>query len=195
MSVTFVIDPYPPVTVPQQATASLSSFREWAGDEELPENIQLLYYRGEVWVDMARQQIFTHVAVKTEITRVLASLVKANKLGIYLVDGALVTNEEAELSANPDAVFVAHNALTAERVTLVEGKEHGFVEIVGSPDMALEVVSDSSERKDTRILFEAYYKAGIREYWLVDAAVPTSIFVSIKGDPVVTWRRVNNRAG
>jgi Uma2 family endonuclease len=35
--------------------------------------------------------------------------------------------------------------------------------------MVLEVVSDSSVNKDTVVLLEAYWKAGIPEYWLVDA--------------------------
>ena len=33
----------------------------------------------------------------------------------------------------------------------------------------LEVISQSSVVKDTQVLREAYYHAGIREYWLVDA--------------------------
>ena len=35
--------------------------------------------------------------------------------------------------------------------------------------MVLEVVSDSSEKKDNQTLLEAYFVAGIPEYWLVDA--------------------------
>jgi Uma2 family endonuclease len=35
--------------------------------------------------------------------------------------------------------------------------------------MTLEVVSDSSEEKDRRDLRELYYRAGVDEYWLVDA--------------------------
>ena len=33
----------------------------------------------------------------------------------------------------------------------------------------LEVVSDSSEEKDTVQLREAYHRAGVAEYWVVDA--------------------------
>jgi len=39
---------------------------------------------------------------------------------------------------------------------------------MGSPDMVLEVVSPSSVEKDTVILRQLYWKAGVREYWLVD---------------------------
>lgn len=52
---------------------------------------------------------------------------------------------------------------------LIEGKEDGYVEHEGTPDMVLEVVSDSSVEKDNELLMDLYWKAGIREYWLVDA--------------------------
>jgi Uma2 family endonuclease len=39
----------------------------------------------------------------------------------------------------------------------------------GSPGMVLEIVSAASVRKDTVLLRQAYFEAGIREYWLVDA--------------------------
>lgn len=169
MAVTFMFDPSPPITVPREAAESLRAFRDWAGSDELPENVQLLFHRGQVWVDMGKQQIFSHVAVKTEITRVLATLAKTEKLGIFLTDGVLLTHEEAELSVNPDAVFVSNVSLVEGQVVLVEGQQGGFVELVGSADMVLEVVSDSSEKKDTQTLFNAYFEAGILEYWLVDA--------------------------
>jgi Uma2 family endonuclease len=50
----------------------------------------------------------------------------------------------------------------------MEGAKGGYTEIEGVPDMVLEIVSDSSVRKDTRRLIEAYWEGGIKEYWLVD---------------------------
>jgi Uma2 family endonuclease len=35
--------------------------------------------------------------------------------------------------------------------------------------MVLEVISNGSVRKDTVILRQAYWEAGVQEYWLVDA--------------------------
>jgi Putative restriction endonuclease len=66
-------------------------------------------------------------------------------------------------------VFVSHAAFADGRVTQMAGKESGLVELEGTPDVVVEVVSDSSEKKDNQTLFEAYYEAGILEYWLVDA--------------------------
>ncbi len=168
-SVTLAIGEYPPVTIPRQATESLSSFREWAGNNDLPENAKVFYYRGEVWIEMGKQQLYTHITIKTEIASVLYQLVKGQKLGNVFSDGLLVTNVEADLSGNPDMVFIANKTFTSGRVSRVEGKEGGFVELLGSPDMVLEVVSDSSEKKDNQTLVEAYCEAGILEYWIVDA--------------------------
>ena len=44
-----------------------------------------------------------------------------------------------------------------------------FIEIIGTPDMVLEVLSDSSVRKDLVRLKAAYERAGVPEYWVVDA--------------------------
>jgi Uma2 family endonuclease len=169
MPVTFALAEYPPVTIPDAATASLDSFREWAGNNDLPEKARVCYHRGEVFIEMGKEQIFTDVLVKTEITAVLYTFVKGQKTGLLLSDGVLLSNKKAELSGNPDAVFTSNDAIKSKRAMLVKGKEGGFVELMGTPDMVLEVVSDSSEKKDNQTLFEAYFDAGISEYWLVDA--------------------------
>ncbi len=102
MSVTVTIAENAPVTIPARATASLASFREWAGDNEFPEKTRVDYYQGEVWLDMSKEQLFTHGSLKTEIAAVLQTLTKQNKLGRYWCNGVLVTNVIAELSGNPD---------------------------------------------------------------------------------------------
>ena len=60
--------------------------------------------------------------------------------------------------------------------TLIEGAEEGYVEIEGSPDMVLEIVSDSSVKKDKKRLPKLYWEAGINEYWLVDVRGNRQIF-------------------
>ena len=42
-------------------------------------------------------------------------------------------------------------------------------ELEGTPDWVLEVVSKSSVTKDTQLLRGRYFRAGIPEYWLVNA--------------------------
>lgn len=48
----------------------------------------------------------------------------------------------------------------------------------GAPDMIIEIVSPSSTKRDRFIKFNAYEKAGIKEYWIVEPDVKiVSVFV------------------
>jgi Uma2 family endonuclease len=84
-------------------------------------------------------------------------------------DGVLLTNYEADISGNPDGIFFSRATLNSDRFRLIEGAERGIVEVQGTPDLVLEVVSESSVKKDLVTLQEAYWRAGITEYWVVDA--------------------------
>ncbi len=155
------------VRIPLWVT-DLVSFRRWAESEESPDKATVCYLAGEVWVEMSKEQVYSHNHVKTEFARVLAGLVKVLRVGRYFSDGLFLTNVEADLCSKPDGTFVLRDAFAAGRVRLIEGALEGFVEIEGTPDMVLEVVSGSSVTKDTEWLRDLYWKAGIAEYWLVD---------------------------
>ena len=155
---------------------SLKTFRRWTDSEDFPEKGNIWWLQGEVWADMSKEQIFSHNLVKTRIAAVLDQLVNEQDVGLLLSDGILLVHPEADLSGNPDATYISHDARESGRVTLTEGREHGYTEVVGSPEMVLEVVSDSSVEKDTEVLRKAYFLAGIEEYWLVDARGETISF-------------------
>ncbi len=146
----------------------LASFHRWTASDDFPETGRISYLKGEVWIDMSEEQLFSHNQVKLEFFLVLGGLVKDSRLGRFFPDGARVSHPEADVSNVPDAVFVANESFRRVRVRLVEGAEEGYVRIEGSPDMVLEAVSTSSVQKDTDRLRELYWRAGIREYWLVD---------------------------
>ena len=69
------------------------------------------------------------------------------------------------------------------RLRFVEGSEGGIIELEGTPDMALEVVSGSSVTKDTVRLRDLYWRAGVAEYWLVDARSKTPQFEILRHTP------------
>jgi len=146
----------------------LASFRRWMHSDESPEKSPVFFLAGEVWVDMTKEQIFSHVRLKQEFYRALGTLAKSQGHGTFFPDGLLLTNPDADLSGNPDGTFVATESFRSELVRLVKGAESGYVELEGSPDMVLEVVNDSSVEKDTETLRDLYWKAGIREYWIAD---------------------------
>ena len=58
------------------------------------------------------------------------------------------------------------------RVRLIpkaSGEPGRYVEVEGGPDLVVEIVSDSSVQNETGRLPAAYFAAGVREYWLIDA--------------------------
>ncbi len=169
------------VSVPEGVT-DLEAFRRWADSPEFPDTGRICYLQGEVWIDMSKEQIFTHLAVKNEFNIVLGAMVKTGQLGLYLPDGALLSNVAADFSAVPDAVFVSAAGLR-DRVRLLEGRDEGYVEPEGTPDLVLEVVSRSSARKDKQVLRRAYWEAGIPEYWLVDARPEPLVFDILRHGP------------
>jgi Uma2 family endonuclease len=158
------------VVVPPSAH-SLAGFRAWAKSADFPERGRISFIDHEIFIDMSPEELETHNKVKTEIGRVLANLNKRLKLGEFYSDRTLVTNVEANVSNEPDAAFARWETLEQQRLRLVprEGEEGKYMELEGTPDWVLEIVSDSSVRKDTRRLRERYHRAGIPEYWLIDA--------------------------
>jgi Uma2 family endonuclease len=76
--------------------------------------------------------------------------------------GAFMAPIDVELAPNvvfqPDVVVL----LKANRKKLKE--RH----IVGAPDLAVEIVSPSSETHDRHKKIDAYARAGVPEYWIVD---------------------------
>jgi Uma2 family endonuclease len=156
------------VRIPKGIT-DLESFRRWARSGDIPENVRVSYLRGDLWVDLSMEQAYTHGRVKLRIASVLDNLADAEDLGQVFPDGMYLSHREAGLSTEPDAMFVSYDALRTGRIRRIEGTRDGCVEFEGTPDMVLEVVSDTSARIDTKDMVELYWQAGIREYWLVDA--------------------------
>jgi hypothetical protein len=156
------------VSVPSWVV-DLESFRRWADADDFPEHARIWYIKGEVWIDMSKEQLFSHLMIKQKFNVVLGGLAEVENFGIFWPDGLFLSNVHADIGGNPDGTFVRTQTLQSGAVRLIEGAEGGHVELEGSPDMVLEVLSRSSVKKDTVLLRQAYWEAEIPEYWLVDA--------------------------
>ena len=161
------------------AITGLSDFRCWALSEQFPENGRIDYVAGHIEVDMSPEDLFAHGTPKIELVRVLANRVRSARTGELFADRTRISCPEADLSVEPDIVFVSDEAFDKGRVRLIPksgGAEDRYVEMEGAPDLIVEIISDSSVRKDTDRLSAAYWHAGVREYWLVDARTDDLMF-------------------
>jgi Uma2 family endonuclease len=147
---------------------TLAGFRAWALSDACPEKLPLMFLRGEIYIDMSKEEIRTHASVKTAVAGAMFNLNEEQEFGDLFINGVLVTNIAADVSNNPDMLAVFWASLDAQLVNYVTHDDRDL-EIVGSPDWALEIVSNGSVKKDYEQLRDAYHRAGIREYWIIDA--------------------------
>jgi Uma2 family endonuclease len=150
---------------------TFQGFGKWVWSPSFPRRGRIKLIGAEIIIDMSPEELETHNLVKTEVVSALAALNRKLDLGKLYSDGSLLRNEATGLSTEPDGMFVSWQAIESGRVRLLpHRRRRGRVrEIEGAPDMVLEVISESSVRDDTVELRREYHRAGIREYWLIDA--------------------------
>ncbi|MBI4603532.1 MAG: Uma2 family endonuclease [Planctomycetes bacterium] len=151
---------------------SLERFRRWARSDAFPERGRIDWVAGRLEVDMSPEDVFTHGTPKSAVAGKLIALLQEPEKGLVFIDKTRVSSPIADLSAEPDVLLILDETLASGRVKLVpkaSGEEGRYVEVEGSPDLVVECVSDSSVKKDTKVLRELYHAAGAREYWIVDA--------------------------
>jgi Uma2 family endonuclease len=145
------------------------SFRRWMHSAAFPDEGKICFINGKVWVDPLMEARLSHNRVRTEVSRVLANLMIETGFGELLSDGMRYSHLETELSTEPDGMIVSKESRRAGRVRFVSGEKGHQTEVVGSPDVVIEIVSPSSEAKDTEWAMSTYHDAGIPEYWVIDA--------------------------
>jgi Uma2 family endonuclease len=157
--------------IPTSAIATLQGFRDWATSDDFPEGVRISFLGREIFIEMSPEELNKHSPIKFEISSIIGQFIKRHKLGRFFPDGAMLTNELADLSTEPDGLFVSWESLKSGRVELVPRKFHAdeALELQGTPDWVFEVVRRRSKRKDAKVLREKYHRAGIPEYWLINA--------------------------
>src|SRR5436305_3722521 len=167
------------VHIPRRATRDLAGFRAWAVSRRFPENGRIDFLAGDLEVDMSPEDLHKHGVVKSEISTILHLMVAHSGLGEVYIDRARVSSPRADLSVEPDVVVVFWETLDSGRLKYIpaaSGEPDRYIEMEGAPDVVVEVVSNSSEKKDLDRLPPLYAAAGIPELWLVDARKKTIRF-------------------
>ena len=158
-----------PLVVPADAE-TLPGFRRWTTSPGFPETGRIDFVDGTLYLDLMPERFDSHSLPKTELVRVIAGRVKEGRLGKVCIDAMrVVLPGPPAVSCEPDVVFVSNDALRSGRVTRSPAANgDDTLELVGPPDLVVEVVSPSSESKDTDRLPTAFFAGGVAEYWLVD---------------------------
>lgn len=164
-----VLDRDPPIPK-ASAIPTLDAFREWM-HTAAPERGRFWFVRGKFEADMSPEKISVHNFVKAALYTTLGHYVQRHDLGEVFPDGAFLVNEATGFGTEPDMMFCSWDCLTEGRVQVRAWRREsdGDVEVHGIPDKVVEIVSDSSVRKDNVELRQSYFAAGIPEYWLIDA--------------------------
>jgi Uma2 family endonuclease len=126
---------------------------------------------------MSPEDAYSHGTLKTQLIAVLEPLL--SERGDLYSDRMRISSPAADLSVEPDVMFVSDRSLDeglARLVPAASGEPDRYVELEGAADLVVEIVSDSSVAKDTQRLPEAYFRAGVREFWLADARGPALLF-------------------
>jgi Uma2 family endonuclease len=150
----------------------LEGFRRWARSDRFPERGRIDYIGGDLEVDMSPEELYTHGAVKSEIGTELHLRIARTDLGTVYIDRGRVSCPAAELSVEPDVLVVLWDSIDSGRIREIPKKRTAdperMIELEGTPDLVVEVISDSSVGKDRRRLPPRYAAAGVPELWLVD---------------------------
>ena len=147
-------------TRPAAETAALTPGRRMTLEEffaipEGPPKVEL--EEGELIV--TAQPSGRHQKVLLRLGRLIDGHVTQNQLGVVWPEIDVHLPGKARVYV-PDLVFLASDH--ADRYSEQDGRIHGV------PDLVVEIISPSTERRDRTTKFRAYQQAGVPWYWLAD---------------------------
>ncbi len=164
-----VVHPAPAFYMPA-GSMTLAEFRQWTYSDDFPTSGEIAYIGKEIFIDMSPERIDSHASPRFEIYTTLGPLVRKKNNGRMYFDRTRIVNEGAEVSNEPEAFFATWASLKCGAIRKIRTPDgDDFIEFEGTPDWIMEIVSRSSVTKDKKTLRKAYHKAGISEYWLIDA--------------------------
>jgi Uma2 family endonuclease len=112
-----------------------------------------------------------HQSISGHLHRILANHIVANQLGIIYAAPTDVILAPITV-VQPDLVFISNDrrGIVTERA------------IEGSPTLAVEILSPTTERTDRQTKAQLYAKLGVLHYWLVDPDQQTLEAYELAGD-------------
>jgi len=103
-----------------------------------------------------------------------APLTKHQRISVNLVSAihhhCQQTKEGLVFSAPTDVIFTETDVVQPDAVFIAKNRFHLITRenIQGAPDLLIEILSDSTRRRDERLKRNLYEQHGVKEYWIVD---------------------------
>lgn len=123
--------------------------------EGLPDGAKWEFINGETVMHSPDRVV--HMAVRARLERLLSAHVDARGMGLVLGEKGLCVFPRNDFM--PDVIYFG-----TEKAA---GLQPGQVRLP-IPDLAVEVLSESTASRDRGVKFRDYEAHGVREYWLVD---------------------------
>jgi Uma2 family endonuclease len=116
---------------------------------------------GELYVTPS--PVSAHQRAVTNLTYYLVEFTKRLGRGQIFVAPFDVVFSQYDV-VEPDLIYIS-----SERASVLTEKN-----VQGAPDLVIEVLSESTERRDRTTKLKLYARYGVREYWLIDPAARTA---------------------
>ena len=148
----------------KQGEYTVADYYAWPEDERI-ELIDGIIY------DMSAPYV-VHQDLVGEISYVLQSYVKKNKgkCRVYVAPVDVQLDCDNKTMVQPDILVACQRDKFTRK------------NMLGAPDMVVEVLSPNTRKKDMTIKLKKYVEAEVREYWIVDPDKETVIVYDIEHD-------------
>ena len=151
--------------VPPVGKVTFAEFIEWCD-----EDIRAEWIDGDIEL-MPSPASLDHQDIAGFLDRTLGTYVETLDLGKVVLAPYVMHMAQISRGREPDLIFVKK-----ERLHLLTR-----LYLDGPADLAIEIISPSSLKRDTKIKLKEYERAGVEEYWLLDPDAKTAVFYQLDG--------------
>ncbi|MGH9840611.1 MAG: Uma2 family endonuclease [Blastocatellia bacterium] len=152
--------------IPPKEKVTFEEYLEW-----LDEDTRAEWVNGKIEL-MPSPVSFGHQDLNGFLAGILGIYIESKNLGHVVFAPYVMRMAAISRGRLPDLIFVQKDRM------------HLFTRnyLDGPADLAIEVVSPESDKRDRKVKFAEYQVAGIREYWLIDPDKQTAEFYELDED-------------